>query len=424
MATDTSLALRSSVIYQIFPRVFSEKGDFASIHPHLPRIKKLGADIVWLTPIHPISTESRKGTFGSPYAIQDYRAVNPDFGTEKDLARLADAVHALGMKLMIDVVYNHTGVGSVLSKEHPEWFFRRGDMISRKFEEWSDVWDLDYSKKDLWAYQIESLHKWASLGVDGFRCDVATMVPSAFWVEARRSFSGKRDILWLAESTHLHFAKALREHGFPVSSDSELFEAFDMLYDYDGYEVLERYRVGKARLREYLNQVYAQINMYPETSLKLRFLENHDQPRAAHLYRGEESLKNWTAFYSFLPGPSLVYAGQEIRETVQPGLFDKSEIDWNRKDDFQEYLGQVLAASKQVKAETRYFTHKEICDGVYELDWKGEHGEYGAFVNLENRTGFLPVDLNIEEKNILNGEPVKIAGGIRAEDMPVAVKLG
>lgn len=423
MAKDTSLGLRNAVIYQIFPRVFSEKGDFASIHSHLPRIKELGADIVWLTPIHPISTENRKGTLGSPYAIQDYRAVNPDFGTKKDLACLADAVHALDMKLMIDVVYNHTGVGSVLSKEHPEWFFRRNGSIGRKFEEWSDVWDLDYSRKDLWAYQIETLHMWASLGVDGFRCDVATMVPAEFWVEARKSFAGKKDIIWLAESTHLHFAKALREHGFPVSSDSELYEAFDMLYDYDGYEILDRYRVGKAYLREYLNQVYAQSYMYPETSLKLRFLENHDQPRAAHIYRGQGNLKNWTAFYSFLPGPSLIYAGQEIRETVLPSLFEKSAIDWSRRDDFSKYLHQVFAAAKKMKSDSLYFTHEEICNGVYELDWKGSGGEYRAFVNLENRTGFIPVDLHCEGTNLLGGAHVKISGGINAEDMPTAVKL-
>ena len=422
MAKDTSLDLASATIYQIFTRAFSPKGDFASIHPHLDRIRSLGADIVWLTPVQPIAAVNRKGTFGSPYAAYDYRAVNPDFGTKDDLRKLADAVHAKGMRLMIDVVYNHTGVDSVLSKDHPEWFFRRDGKISRKFEEWSDVWDLDYSKKELWDYQIETLHMWADLGVDGFRCDVATMVPAEFWVKARKSFEGRKNIIWLAESTHLYFLKALREHGYPVATDSELFEAFDMLYDYDGYEIIERYRVGKARLREYINHVYAQTNIYPATSLKLRFLENHDQPRAAAVYRGDFNLRNWSVFYQFLPGPSLVYAGQEIRETKLPSLFENDKVDWSRKDDFEGFLRAVIACSKEVKTGSPCFSHSELCDGVYELEWKTPHSRYSVFVNLENRTGIIPTFHSLQGKNLLDGSAVKIEGRVYAEQMPMIVK--
>jgi glycosidase len=403
--------------------VFSPKGDFASIHPHLERIRKLGTDIVWLTPIQPISQVDRKGSYGSPYAAYDYREVNPDLGTKDDLKRLADAIHSLGMKLMIDVVYNHTGVGSVLSKEHPEWFYRHDGKISRKFDEWSDVWDLDYSNNDLWDYQIETLHQWASLGVDGFRCDVATMVPAAFWVKARQSFIGKKDIIWLAESAHLHFLKSLREYGFTVSTDSELFEAFDMLYDYDGFEILDRYRVGTARLREYTNHVYAQTNMYPLTSLKMRFIENHDQPRAAFVCRGEDNLRNWTVFYQFLPGPMLVYAGQEIRETVQPNIFEKETIDWTRADIFSEFLQTVINSAKQVKKELPHFTISELCDGVYELNWKSSHAEHSAFVNLENRTGSIPVQRSVAGFNLLDGSHFTGEGSIRAELMPLVIKL-
>ena len=422
MAKDTSLDLASSQIYQIFPRAFSPKGDFASIHSHLDRIRALGADIVWLTPVQPIATVNRKGTYGSPYAAYDYRAVNPDFGTKDDFKKLADAIHARGMKFMIDVVYNHTGVDSVLSKEHPEWFFRRDGKISRKFEEWSDVWDLDYSQKELWAYQIETLHMWADLGVDGFRCDVATMVPAEFWVEARRSFAGKKNIIWLAESTHLYFLKALRESGFPVSTDSELFEAFDMLYDYDGYEILERYRVGKARLHEYVNHVYVQTNIYPAANLKLRFLENHDQPRAAQIYRGEFNLKNWTVFYQFLPGPSLVYAGQEIRETVLPSLFENDKVDWSRQDGFADFLALVISAAKKIKSGKALFSHNELCEGVIEIEWKNGHSVYSVFVNLENRTGAVPVFHPLQGKNLLDGSAVKIEGSVRAEQMPMIIE--
>ena len=185
MAVNTPKTYRNMVMYSVFVRNFSEEGTFAALRDELARIKALGVDIIWLMPIHPIGELARKGTLGSPYAIKDYRAIDPALGTMDDFKALVDAIHALDMRCIIDVVYNHTSPDSWLAEHHPDWFYHKPDgSFGNRIGDWTDVIDLDYSKAALWDYQIETLKLWAGI-VDGFRCDVAPLIPLEFWL--RRS---------------------------------------------------------------------------------------------------------------------------------------------------------------------------------------------------------------------------------------------
>ena len=169
MAENTEKTWRNQVIYSIFVRNHTQEGTFEGVRRDLPRIRELGADVIWLLPVHPIGEKARKGVLGSPYAIRDYRGVNPEYGTLDDFRRLVDEAHRLGMKCIIDVVYNHTSPDSVLAEEHPEWFYHKEDgAFGNRVGDWSDIIDLDYKNRGLWAYQIETLKYWASM-VDGFR---------------------------------------------------------------------------------------------------------------------------------------------------------------------------------------------------------------------------------------------------------------
>ena len=151
MASNTNLALRNTVLYSVFVRTHTPEGTFRALEGDLDRLRSLGVDILWLMPIHPIGEVSRKGTWGSPYAIRDYRAVNPDMGTVEDLQHLVEACHKRGMKLIIDVVYNHTSPDSVLAHDHPEYFLRdENGNPTRRVADWSDIVDLDYSQRDAW----------------------------------------------------------------------------------------------------------------------------------------------------------------------------------------------------------------------------------------------------------------------------------
>ena len=315
------MELRNMTIYSIFVR--NHGGTFAAVEKDLPRIRELGADVVWLLPIHPIGQKERKGALGSPYAIADYRAVNPEYGTMEDFRHLADAVHQNGMKLMIDVVYNHTSPDSWLAQHHPEWFYHKPDgSFGNRIGEWSDIIDLDYGNPGLWDYQIETLKGWAEI-VDGFRCDVAPLVPLDFWLRARREVETVRpDCLWLAESVEPEFIRDNRNRGMVSHSDCELYQAFDLCYDYDIYGDFLSYVQGKAELTDYVRALERQESIYPADYAKLRFLENHDRPRMAHLFPERRTRLNWLCWMFFQKGTALLYGGQEWENDHRPDLFD------------------------------------------------------------------------------------------------------
>ena len=234
MAKNTEISLRNKVIYSVYVRNHTNDGTFNAVAEDLDRIKSLGTDIIWFMPIHPIGVKNKKGSLGCPYANKDYRTTNPEYGTMDDFKSLVEKIHAKGMKCIIDVVYNHTSPDSNLSVEHPEFFYRKPDgNFGNKVGDWSDIIDLDYSNKELWQYQIDSLVMWAKI-VDGFRCDVASFVPVEFWKQAREAVAKVNpDCIWLAESVHSSFNVFSRKSGIYTASDYELFDAFDMLVEHN-----------------------------------------------------------------------------------------------------------------------------------------------------------------------------------------------
>src|SRR5688500_4701411 len=194
--------VRGGVVYEIYPRDFSEAGNFAGVTAQLDRLRDLGVNILWLMPIHPIGVEKKKGPIGSPYAVRDYYAVNPDYGTPADFKRLVSEAHRRGMKVIIDVVANHTSWDNVLMKKSPEFYVRDASGKITYPHDWSDVAELNYANPELRRYMIEMLKFWLrEYDLDGFRCDVAAEVPTDFWEQARVELDKvKSDILMLAES--------------------------------------------------------------------------------------------------------------------------------------------------------------------------------------------------------------------------------
>ena len=366
MAADTSSELRNALIYQVFVRDYSQDGTFDSVTADLPRIKSLGTDIVHLLPIHPIGAKNRKGTYGSPYAIRDYRSIDPQYGTEQQLRRLLDKAHALGMKVLMDVVYNHTSPDSDLFGRHPEWFYDKDGKPGNKVGDWWDVIDLDYERggEGLKAELIENLVFWAGFGFDGFRCDVASLVPKSFWLQARQAVAEVRPgAIWLAESVHADFIRQLRRQGFRAHSDSELYDAFDICYEYDIHDRFHDYAYRKGSLKAYKQALRFQQAIYPSNYVKLRFIGNHDFERPAALFKDRGVLEAWTAFTFFNKGAALIYMGDETLTDHRPSLFEKEPIDWSNTDAAHVELIRMLAAMKKMP----YFT-ESACFEVMEDD--------------------------------------------------------
>ena len=345
LTTDT--AVRQQIIYQIFTRNYPGGGTFAAVEKDLGRIKALGADWIYLLPVQPSGKEGRKGSVGSPYAISDYRVTDPCQGTTEEFISLTRAAHKIGLKVMIDVVYNHTSPDSVLAKTHPEWFFQRDGKPAGHHPEWSDVVDLDYTQKDLWAYQIETLCQWAKY-VDGFRCDVAPLVPLEFWLMAREAVEKVRPgCLWLAESVEPEFIRRNRSKGVHALSDGELYGAFDILYDYDVYHTQLKCMTGEIAPEVYTSLIERQEGIYPENYSKLRCLENHDRLRAAGLLGTGKALLNWTAWMFFLKGTPMLYAGQEFGVKHLPSLFEPDPVSFETGTDLTPFFKKLIEMKKQ-----------------------------------------------------------------------------
>jgi len=414
MAKQTNISLRGDVIYSVYVRSHTPEGTFRALIPDLDRIRALGTDIIWLMPIHPIGVKGKKGSLGCPYANRDYRAVNPEYGTMEDFKALVEEIHRRGMKCIIDVVYNHTSPDSVLTQEHPEFFYRKSDgAMGNRVGDWTDVVDLDYGCPELWDYQIESLVGWARI-VDGFRCDVASMVPVDFWCKAREAVEQVRpDCIWLAETVHSGFSQMNRKYGLYSANDYEMFRAFDMEYDYDIREVFDRYLKGECNLSNYIDVLNFQECAYPENYIKMRCLENHDQPRICSFVKDEKALRNFTAFLYFLKGSTLLYAGQEFCNDHTPSLFEKEDILRTAETDITPLLRKLYEVKKTVLSAQDYFKGSaDDANDIAVLERDDTRTLKVGVFSLKGRAAEVQVSLpDGTYTNHLDGGAVQVEGG-------------
>jgi glycosidase len=438
MAKNTSKSLRNKIIYSVYIRNHGSTGTFNNLLEDLDRIKKLGTDIIWLLPIHPIGEVNKKG-LGCPYSIKDYTKVNPDYGTMDEFIHLVEVIHSLGMKVMIDVVYNHTSHDAVYVTEHPEYYYRKDGQFGNRVADWSDIIDLDYSHRELWEPQIKALQRWASLGVDGFRCDVAPIVPMEFWKKARQSVEEiNPEAIFLAETVHPGFIEFVRSKGYYMASDCETYEVFDICYDYDTHGELLNYFRGTETLERVLEKKRQQEFIYPENYVKLRYLENHDNPRIAALVPNEAMLRMWTAFLYFEKGATLLYAGQEAKNTHIPSLFAVDPVDWTGlEDEFVDFLIQLGTIKKEkIFSQGIYKIHplpaqeviyasyqmeKEIILGIFNVGLKS--GEIDLAVSDGNYTVLNQI-LDGTYCNLIDNSPINIKElKIQLCQQPVVIRI-
>lgn len=334
--------VREAVIYSVYLRSFSKEGTFAGLEQRVPELKNLGVNVLWILPIHPVGLKNRKGTLGSPYAVQDYYGINPEFGTMQDFKRLLTTVHKNGMKLIIDLVANHTSWDSKLMRDHPEWFTKdkRGKIVSPN-PDWSDVADLDYAQPKLRKYMIEMMRWWVKdVGIDGFRCDVAELVPTDFWEEARAQLNRIKPVLMLSEGS-------IPEHQL---------KAFDLTYSWNLYDVLGGLLDGTVppkRLDDLFRGEYLQ---YPTGALRLRFNTNHDKNVSdgpAALKYGKDGLKLSAVLISMIPGVPLIYTGEEVENERSLSLFEKVDVDWTKPRGMGTLYKKLFELRRQHKALSR-----------------------------------------------------------------------
>ncbi len=350
--------VRKAIIYEIFVRDFSEEGTFRGVVERLDDLKELGIDCIWLMPIHPVGKEKRKGEWGSPYSVVDYYAVTPDFGTLEDFRYLVEETHRRGMKIILDMVLNHSAWDSPLLTQHPDWYTRNeaGEVIPPN-KDWSDVADFNYDSRELRKYMLDMLLYWVrDFDVDGFRFDVAELVPLDFWDEARSAVKKvKPEALFLAEGDkpELHLS------------------AFDLTYSWNVWSHVLDVTNGRKPAENLKQTIINETYRYPQNSLRMRFVENHDKQRAASEIP-REALELAHAFIYTIPGVPLLYNGEEVALAHRLELFDKDPIKWADGDEkfrkFMVSLGRVKHANPDLSALNWKFIEQSFPPGI--IGWR------------------------------------------------------
>lgn len=319
-------ALPGMTIYQVFVRNHTEEGTFLALIEDLPRIRALNVDILYLLPIHEIGNKARKGKYGSPYSIKDYRSISPDLGTLEDFIGLVKAAHEHGLKIMMDMVFHHTSRDAIYIEQHPDWYIYKNGKLANKVGDWSDICDFEINNPALQDYLIDTLVYWTRLGVDGFRFDVASMIPISFWLKARKAVeSVNPQTIWLAESIELGFIDYLRSINEVAEDDATLYQAFDILYDYDIFTEFKNALEDPRHIETYIEALNRQRTRHGQ-HLKLHFLENHDQERIASRL-GKNRHLNWIKFIYLIYGVNFLYGGEEFGLKHKPDLFEKDPLD-------------------------------------------------------------------------------------------------
>lgn len=334
----------SSVIYQMFIRDYTKEGTFKKAEEKLEEVRKLDVDIIQLLPFHPIGKIGRKGTYGSPYAIQDYEKVSEDLGTLEDLRSFVRKAHSLSMRVVMDVVFNHTSRDSKLLKTHPEWFYRneKGEFAN-KVGDWSDVYDLNHSAKGLDEYLVSVLKKYVvEYGIDGFRFDVASLIPLDFYRLLRKTLDPIRDdLIYIGEAVDTAFLLESRSLGFVGNGQQELLDSgLDILYPYDIWQwfrgYLENQTSDHKKAMACLRQYEALFDLSQVSIAKdknhVMSIENHDQRRLASYSKDRVKTMALLSYTFFPKGPAFLLMGEENLAEEQLDFFEKEDIDLNIKD--------------------------------------------------------------------------------------------
>ncbi|MCK5857065.1 MAG: alpha-amylase [Bacteroidales bacterium] len=307
---------KNANIYEVNIRQYTKEGTFKAFEKHIDRLHDMGVDILWLMPINPIGEKNRKGPLGSYYSIKDYKAINPEFGNLDDLKSIVNKAHSLNMHVIIDWVANHSSWDNIWVEEHADWYDHdsTGNFVS-PFD-WTDVISLNYDNADMRNAMIDAMAYWVdSAQIDGFRCDVADLVPTDFWDNARKQLDKRKPVFMLAEAEKTDLQK----------------NAFDMTYAWDFHHLMNDVAQGKKTVLAFKELLNKQDSIFSTNDFRMYFTSNHDENswNGTVYERMEDAYESMTVLTYILPGMPLIYNGQEAGLNKRLKFFDKDEISWD-----------------------------------------------------------------------------------------------
>ena len=342
-----------AVLYEMNIRQLTPEGTFVAATKHLAFLRDMGVDVVWIMPPYPIGCEGRKGSLGSYYSVQDYCAVNPEFGTIEEFDALVAEAHRLGMKVLLDWVANHTARDARWLREKPyDWYERDAQGAAAVPWDWSDTAKLNYTNREVWQGQIDAMLYWIkNHAVDGFRCDMAMLVPVEFWQEVSAALHAvKPDVFMLAEA-----------------EEQNLFDrAFDACYGWEVHHLLCDIAQGKCRVDALRGWLYADRERYPQHPLRMMFTSNHDENSwsGSEFSRLGDAVRIMAALTFVLPySLPLIYTGQDVGYDHSFEFFDRDPLPSlapNEWSDFYRRLATLKHCSKALDSSADGGTFVEI----------------------------------------------------------------
>jgi alpha-amylase len=319
----------STNIYEVNLRQYTPEGNFTAFAAELSRLRNMEVETLWFMPITPISLLNRKGTLGSYYACSSYVQTNEEFGTVDDFKQLVHQAHAFGFKVIIDWVANHTGWDHEWTITHPDFYVKdaHGHFVP-PVKDWEDVIKLDFDNKHMRQAMISAMEFWVSeCDIDGFRCDMAHLVPLDFWKEARRHADKKKKLFWLAECEDPHY-----------------HEAFDATYTWDWMHHSAEFCQQKSSMAELHRVLNRYHHDFHKNALRVFFSSNHDE----NSWNGTEyekyggAVKAMAVFSCTWNGIPMLYSGQEMPNYKRLMFFDKDPIEWNGHYELHNFYKQLL----------------------------------------------------------------------------------
>lgn len=385
---------KNAVMYEVNIRQYTPEGTFNAFAKQLPRLKELGVNVIWIMPIHPIGEANRKGTMGSYYSVKDYMDIAPEYGTKDDFKALVVKAHELGIKVMLDWVANHSSWDNSWVSEHPEWYVHNsaGEIVTQY--DWTDVAKLNYESKEMRKQMIESLKYWVSdYNIDGYRCDVAFLVPVDFWEEARVELEKIKPVYMLAE---------MEWNADITPTPNQYFNnAFNAAYGWSFMGTSADFIKGKKSLSEFKKELHENYNKFPAHMHKLYFLTNHDE----NSWNGtveEKYGKNWqqvgVMVYTLPQSFPLIYTGEEVGLNRRLSFFEKdpityvewsntSKVDWYKKMTFLKHNVKAFKNTGKLDTwkEINITSSVDVSNVCYAYTRTNENSVAHVFINFGSK---------------------------------------
>lgn len=399
---------KNAVMYEVNIRQYTPEGTFNAFAKELPRLKELGIDVIWIMPIHPIGVKNRKGTMGSYYSVKDYTDIAPEYGTKDDFKVLVNKAHSLGIKVLIDWVANHSAWDNAWITEHPDWYVhgKNGEIVTQY--DWTDVAKLNYDSREMRQEMIQSMRYWVNeFDIDGYRCDVAFLVPVDFWEELRLELDAIKPVYMLAEM----------EWNADINPEPNTYfnKAFNAAYGWSFMGTSKDYVTGKKSLADFKKELTENYNKFPNHMHKLYYLTNHDE----NSWNGtvdEKYGKNWqqvgVMVYTLPQAMPLIYTGEEVGLNRRLSFFEKDAIkksEWANTSRTAWYKKMTtlkhevpafrntntLSTWNEIKVSS---SKADVSNVVYAYSRTNKESEAYVFLNFSS----MPVELTTSDVELYN----------------------